>query len=263
MPLDDIRVPILNSKMPQKSTASTIGATNCGNMDSKNVPQNEKMEDCDMPNSQPEINSFVKEHIREIMPFLRKKCEEKGLKNEELMIATAIPHTTFYRMWKIGTPDEERGRDGRQYVPDPDNVCRLCLTIGVSLDEFQRVPTADSTVFLPALSEQSHEKVIDNMWGEVQKNREAAENLESEKTDLLDKNAELEETLRQAREELRQCHARIDQLTDALIERHDQMHEINRAHSERIDKLNNELLQQYERIFEMFEKRSNCHIETK
>lgn len=265
MPYHSNTVPLYDSKVPPEDEESTTEVPENEILYEKTAPKiSEKTEECDsMSNTQPEITPFIKEHIREIMPYLRRKAEEKGLKNEELMIATAIPHTTFYRMWKIGTADEEKERCGRPYVPDPDNVCRLCLAIGASLDEFQRAPSAESPVFLPALSEESHEKVIDNIWGEVQKNREAAESLESEKTDLLDRNAELAESLRLTREELRRSRERIDELTDKLISQHDQMHEINRIHSERIDKLNNELLQQYERIFNIFGKCSDFQGETK
>lgn len=238
MPLIDCKVPHQPPRVPPDGASSTAKVPDPAKNSGTVVPNAEKTEGINhMPMTQPEITPFIKNHIREIMPYLRKKAEEKGLKNDELMAATAIPHTTYYRMWKIGTPDEEKQKDGKPYLPDPDNVCRLCLAIGASLDEFQRVPSAETPVFLPALSGESAERVITNMWGEVQKNKEAAESLESEKSDLIDRNAELEHTIRELRAELKECRARIDQLTDALIERHDQMHSINREHCDQVSRL--------------------------
>lgn len=190
-----------------------------------------------MPNSLPEIHKYIREHIREIAPFLRKKSKEKGITNEELMIATKISHSTIYRIWKIGTPDEEIGKDGKPYMPDPASIGLLCLALGVTYNEFEHAPSTDSAVIIPGASAESQEKVMENIWAEVKKNKEAAEILESEKSDLIDRNAELEHTISELRAELKECRARIDQLTDALIERHDQMHSINREHCEQVSRL--------------------------
>lgn len=190
-----------------------------------------------MPNSLPEIHKYIREHIREIAPFLREKAREKGITNEELMIATNISHSTMYRIWKIGTPDEERGKDGKLYMPDPATIGVLCLAIGVAYNEFEKAPASDAAVIIPAASAESQEKVMDNIWGEVQKHREMVETLENKNAELKSKKDEISQELTDAREEIRRCYARIDRLTDILIEHHNQVNELNRAHNSRVDKL--------------------------
>lgn len=195
-----------------------------------------------MPNSLPEIHKYIREHIREIAPFLHEKAREKGITNEELMIATDISHSTLYRIWKIGTPDEERGKDGKPYMPDPATIGVLCLALGVSYNEFEKKPVPDAAVIIPAANAESQEKVMDNIWGEVQKNREMVETLESKNAELKNKKAEISQELTDTREELKRCYARIEQLTDILIDRHDQMHELNKLHNLRVDRLFEEML---------------------
>lgn len=194
-----------------------------------------------MPNSLPEIHKYIREHIREIAPFLHKKAKEKGITNEELMIATNVSHSTLYRIWKIGTPDEEKGKDGKMYMPDPGTIGVLCLALGVMYNEFEKAPAPDVAVIIPAANAESQEKVMDNIWGEVQKNREIAETLENKNAELKAKKAEISQELADAREELKRCYARIEQLTDILIDRHDQMHELNRQHNLRVDRLFEEM----------------------
>lgn len=190
-----------------------------------------------MPNSLPEIHKYIREHIREIAPFLREKAREKGITNEELMIATNISHSTMYRIWKIGTPDEERGKDGKLYMPDPATIGVLCLAIGVAYNEFEKAPASDAAVIIPAASAESQEKVMDNIWGEVQKHREMVETLENKNAELKSKKDEISQELTDAREEIRRCYARIERLTDILIEHHNQVNELNRTHNSRVDKL--------------------------
>jgi transcriptional regulator with XRE-family HTH domain len=188
-----------------------------------------------MPNSLPEIHKYIREHIREIAPFLRKKAKEKGITNEELMIATNISHSTIYRIWKIGTPDEEIGKDGKPYMPDPTTIGVLCLALGVAYNEFERAPAPDSAMIIPAASVESQEKVMENIWGEVQKNREIAEGLESDNAELKAKNTEISRQLQQTRDDLQKSRARIDQLTDELLT-------LQQKYSDRVDRLTDEIL---------------------
>ncbi len=207
-----------------------------------------------MPNTvTSDIDVFVRENIREIMQFLRSKCKEKGITHDELMTVTKIPHASFYRLWKMGLPEEQlTDEDKRPSKPNADHVCRLCIALGVSLAEFQHPPTDDSIMYLPALKENSHEEVMNGIWGEIASLRDAISGLEAERERLESDNRRLSDIAFSREEDIRTNIARINKLTDALIERHDQMHELNRLHNDRVDRLDTALRQRYDQLHELF-----------
>ncbi len=206
-----------------------------------------------MPNNYDELSAYIKQHIREIVPFLRAKSEEKDFTNEELMRITEIPKSTFYRIWKIGSPSEEMDPTSKKpYMPDPDTICRLCLAIGVSLTEHDSPPTNSSSINLPGLKENSHEAIMDNMWGEIAGLRSEISRLENDRDLILAENKKLMEVVFSREEDIRSNIERINMLTDALLERHDQMHELNRIHNERVDKLDQALRSRYDQIYQLF-----------
>lgn len=206
-----------------------------------------------MPNTNDELSAYIKQHIREIVPFLKAKSEEKDFTNEELMRITEIPKSTFYRIWKIGSPSEEIDPTTKKsYMPDPDTICRLCLAIGVSLTEHDHPPTEDSRVNLNGLKEYSHEKIMGNMWAEISGLRNEVARLEKDRDLLLEENKKLMETVFAREADIRANIARNNKLTDALLERHDQMHELNRSHNERVDRMEAALRKRYDQLYELF-----------
>ena len=244
MPEHENEVPLFAGKVPGKCHCSTKKIT----------------EETDIvPNTAvPDIDRFVREHIRGIMGFIREKCDEKNITGDELMNITKIAHTSFYRLWKFGKPDEDLAEEDREwmknYKPNADHVCRICLAVGVSLDEFQRAPTAESVINLPALSELSHEKIMNNMWEEISGLRDTISILERDNAQLTEKNEELTKKVFDRENDIRSNIERINKLTDALIDRHDQMHELNRAHNERVDRLDSALRDRYDQLYELFNK---------
>lgn len=184
------------------------------------------------------ITAYVKQHIREIVPFLRAKCSEKGYSNELVMKLTEIPRSTFYRIWKIGTPDEEVDPSSKKpYVPSPDTICRICTVVGVSLTEHANAPTDNSTVKLPGLKENSHEIIMDNMWKEISDLRETITKLEADRERLETENARLANIAFSREDDIRTNIARNNKLSDALIEAHERMHKITEDCNARVDKL--------------------------
>lgn len=224
MPNYEKTVPLLPGQIPEKFPESS----------KKHNEENDEV-----PNTAiPDIDKFVRENIRAIMTFIRDKCEDKKITGDELMNITKIAHTSFYRLWKFGKPEDELDEEDRDwmktYKPNADHVCRICLAIGISLDEFQRAPTAESVINLPALSELNHEKIMNNMWEEIAEQRNTIKILETDNEQLARKNEELTKMVFSREEDIRSNIMRINKLTDALIDRHDQMHELNRTHYEHL-----------------------------
>ncbi len=246
MPELDNAVPVLREKVPSEC---------------RNHPKSMEEETSEVPNTAiPDIDVFVREHIWEIMSFIRQKCEDKNVTAEELQIITKIAHTSFFRLWKFGKAEEELDEEElakmKVYKPNADHVCRLCLAIGISLDEFQRMPTGESTVKLPALREDSHEEIMDSFFEEFNRQKNIIETLtydNSRKSDrIVELDVELKRRIDEFNELQRSSTERIAVLTDALIERHDQMHQLNRDHGERIDRLDTALRMRYDQLYELF-----------
>ena len=182
-----------------------------------------------------DIDSLIKEKGAEILQFLQQKQDELDITNADLMERTKIPQTSFYRIWN---------GDGTKL--NADHLCRLCLILGVSIDAFQRDPSATSTVRLPGLREDSHAEIIQGLQEEITRQKETVQQLADELEAKNAKIAELKLTINEKVDELcslqQKYSDRVDRLTDSLIERHDQMHELNKAHNVRVDRLIEEIL---------------------
>lgn len=182
-----------------------------------------------------DIDSLIKEKGAEILQFLQQKQDELDITNADLMERTKIPQTSFYRIWN---------GDGTKL--NADHLCRLCLILGVSIDAFQRDPSATSTVRLPGLREDSHAEIIQGLQEEITRQKETAQQLTEELEAKNAKIAELKLIINEKVDELcslqQKYSDRVDRLTDSLIERHDQMHELNKAHNVRVDRLIDEIL---------------------
>lgn len=182
-----------------------------------------------------DIDTLVRDKGAEILLFLKQKQEEMDISNTALMELTKIPQTSFYRIWN---------GDGSKL--NSDHLCRLCLILGVSIDAFERDPSDDSTIRLPALREESHAAIIQGLMDEINKQKTTVAQLTEELEEKNAKIAELRQMLNDRISELcavqEQYASRVDKLTDALIERHDQMHELNKVHNARVDRLIEELL---------------------
>lgn len=182
-----------------------------------------------------DIDSLIREKGAEILEFLKQKQDELDISNADLMERTKIPQTSFYRIWN---------GDGTKM--NADHLCRLCLILGVSIDAFQRDPSATSTVRLPGLREDSHAEIIQGLQEEITRQKETVQQLTEELEAKNAKIGDLKQTLAERTDELlalqQKYSDRVDRLTDSLIERHDQMHELNKSHNARVDKLIEELL---------------------
>lgn len=177
-----------------------------------------------------DIESLIREKGSEILQFLQQKREEMDITNADLMERTKIPQTSFYRIWN---------GDGTKM--NADHLCRLCLILGVSIDAFQRDPSATSTVRLPGLREDSHAEIIQGLQEEITRQKETVQQLTEELEAKNAKITELKQIINEKVDELcstqQKYSDRVDKLTDALIERHDQMHSINREHCEQVSRL--------------------------
>lgn len=127
---------------------------------------------------------------------MQERQRELHLTDEQMAILTNTPKSTFHRRWHS---------DG-QNLPH-DFVARACLVLGLSIDEDQRTPTADTTVNLP-ITETSHEETM----------RIIAEKLngKNEQIEILNDRVEtLRGELEQKNQLLRQLHeARDERLSD-------------------------------------------------
>lgn len=182
-----------------------------------------------------DIDTLIREKGPEILQFLRQKQEEMNISNADLMERSRIPQTSFYRIWS-----------GDGHKMNADHLCRLCLILGVSIDAFQRDPSDSSTVRLPGLREDSHAEIVSGLMEEINRQKENVVKLTGELEEKNAKIAELKVIVAEKVNELcliqQKYVERFDRLTDALMERHDQMHELNIAHNIRVDKLIAEVL---------------------
>lgn len=189
-------------------------------------------------NNREALNAYIREHIREIVTLVRAKVDMIGCPHELVMYVTDISKSTFYRIWKIGTPEEEIDpKTGKSYMPSPDSVARLCLVLGISITEHDTPPTSDSTVNLPGLKGTSHEKVMENMWAEIESLRNTIKQLEADRERLESENKRLTDIVFSREDDIRTNIARNNKLTDALLEAYDRMHKMNQEHNDRLDKL--------------------------
>lgn len=193
----------------------------------ENIP-NERIPWDMMPKQ--EIAVLLNEKGPEILEFLQKKQADKRLSNADLMTLSQIPHTSFYRIW-----------NGNGTKMNPDHICRICFVLGVSMDEFQREKTDESTVRLPGLKEDSHEEIMDNILKEFHQQKDVIETLTNDNSRKSDRIVELDRELKRRIDEnnelQRKYTERIEHLTDVLVQRHNEMHEIHKQYADRLDKI--------------------------
>lgn len=234
-------VPLFAEKVPDKvpnqapdGTESGTAGTNSGTDSTRNSGDSAMLN----LNNREALNAYIREHIREIVTLVRAKASEKDCPHELLMYVTDISKSTFYRIWKIGTPEEEIDpKTGRSYMPSPDSIARLCLVLGISITEHDTPPSPESTVNLPGLKETSHEKIMDNMWSEIDSLRNTIKQLEADRERLESENKRLTDIVFSREDDIRTNIARNNKLTDALLEAYERMHKMTQEHNDRLDKL--------------------------
>lgn len=197
-----------------------------------------------MPTTILDVPSLIRESGPELLAYMKKRQKEKELSNADIIKYTGIPQTSFYRFWNS---------DGNHM--DHDNVARICLLLGISIDEFRRTPTDESKANLPIL-ENSHEDVMNNIHSEINKQKQTITELHEEIEGLEAEIQALEAEVKLKTDEIIALHTRyadrVDKLKDALLERHDQMHELNKQHNARVDLLNKELKSRYDQLYQFF-----------
>lgn len=180
-----------------------------------------------------QIDLFIRENITEIMRMIEAKCDELDITNDELMTAADVSRTSFYRLWKFIRP-ETMTEEEKRSKPSTDHVLRLCCALEITPKQFQYQSPSGGA---PSFTDEKRAQVSDQMWEIISTQRATIEQLEKERDRLQADNRRLTEIAFSREEDIRANIARNNKLTDALIERHDQMHELNRLHNERVDKL--------------------------
>lgn len=196
------------------------------------------------PTSTPsDILALIKNHGREILDALHKRKDERGISNADIINLTGVPQSSFYRFW-----------DGDGKNLNPDHISKICLLLGVSVDDFRRDPD-DTSIAKLGIPAPAHEEVMTNLHAEISKQRETIAELNALIEELKDKNTFLESTLKERSEKLISAHAdysiKIDKLTNNLLDLHSQMHNVYVTHNARIDHLNDELVKRHERMYEL------------
>lgn len=241
-----MQVPDQHKTVPLSSAKSAISSSESAISGSESAIFNGDSAMLDYENRE-KLNAYIRDHVREIVPFLRTKAAEKKLANEKIIDITEIPKSTFYRIWKIATPEEEVDpKTQKPYIPSPDSIARLCLLLGVSVTEHDTPPTEESTAQLPGLQENSHEKIMNNLLAELNRQKDIISTLTGDNSKKSDRIVVLDQELKRRIDENAELRAaysrRIDELTDALLDRHDQMLTLSREYNSRIDKLLDALL---------------------
>lgn len=180
-----------------------------------------------------QIDRFIRENITEIMRMIESKCDELDITNDELMTAADVSRTSFYRLWKFIRPDTMTEEEKRS-KPSTEHVLRLCCALEITPKQFQYQSPSGGA---PSFTDEKRAQVSDQMWEIISTQRTTIAQLEKERDQLQADNRRLTEIAFSREEDIRANIARNNKLTDALLERHDQMHEINRQHNERVDKL--------------------------
>lgn len=237
MPSCEIKVPLSNEKVPSEFQKSTKPSKESAKLNTDSAKPNGDSTMLNLENREV-LNAYIKENIAEIVALIREVITKNDYSHELVMYVTDISKSTFYRIWKIGTPEEEFDPNTKKrYMPTPDTIGRLCLVLGISLTEHDTPPTADSTVTLAGLTEYSHEKIMANMWSEIESLRNTITQLEADRERLETENARLANIAFSREDDIRANLARNNKLSDALLEAHERMHKITEDCNARVDKL--------------------------
>lgn len=206
-----------------------------------------------MSNITHEVSQIIREHGPRLLNYMKTKQKERGVNNAEIIKLAGVPQSSFYRLW-----------NGDGLKMDQDHVARICLFLGISIDEFMREPSENHTAKLGIL-EASHEDVMTNIHEEIGRLKHTIEELQK---DIAEKDSQiqsLKSSLDAKTEELITTHStyadRIDKLKDALIDRHSQMHEMNLIHNSRVDEMNKELKRRYDHLHAFFCRITEEHPE--
>lgn len=238
MPDNFKKVPDFRTSVPDQSQNSSASGSDSGESGTKNREESYMLGTNTKEREQ--IDLFIREHITEIMCMIEKKCDELDITNDELMTAADVSRTSFYRLWKFIRP-ESMSEEEKRHRPSTEHVLRLCCALEITPKQFQyRSPSGDE----PSFTDEKRAQVSDHMWEIISSQRAAIARLEEERDQLQADNRRLTEIAFSREEDIRANIARNNKLTDALLERHDQMHELSHQHNERVDRLLAALLKQ-------------------
>lgn len=224
-------VPDFRTLVPEQSQNSSISGPDSGKSGTKHSEESYMLGTNAKEREQ--IDLFIRENITEIMRMIEAKCDELDITNDELMTAADVSRTSFYRLWKFIRP-ETMTEDEKRSKPSTEHVLRLCCALEITPKQFQYQSASGSE---PSFTDEKRAQVSDQMWEIISTQRTTIAQLEKERDRLQEDNRRLTEIAFSREEDIRANIARNNKLTDALIERHDQMHELNRLHNERVDKL--------------------------
>lgn len=236
MPDDCKKVPDSRTFVPEQSQNHAGCGTDSGEFGTK--PKEESYMLGTNKKEQEQIDLFVRENITEIMRMIEKKCDELDITNDELMTAADVSRTSFYRIWKFIRPESMTDEEKRS-KPNTEHVLRLCCALELTPKQFQYESPSGSS---PTYTDDRRAQVSDQMWAIISSQRATIEQLQTDLDQLQADNRRLTEIAFSREDDIRANIARNNKLTDALLERHDQLFELNRQHNERIDKLIDALL---------------------
>lgn len=231
MPYSHNKVPVSRTSVPENVPDSPISGSDSGDFGTKHREESYMLSTNAKEREQ--IDRFVRENVTDILRMIEAKCDELDITNDELMTAADVSRTSFYRLWKFIHP-ETMTDDEKRSKPSTEHVLRLCCALELTPKQFQyQSPTGGA----PSFSDEKRAQITDQMWEIISNQRTTIEQLEKERNQLQEDNRRLTEIAFSREEDIRAHILRNNQLTDALIERHDQMHELNRLHNERVDRL--------------------------
>jgi methyl-accepting chemotaxis protein len=196
-----------------------------------------------MNNNRPDLSLIIREHGPKLLNHMKHKQKERGVNNADVINLAGVPLSSFDRLWN---------GDGIKMVPD--HVARICLFLGISIDDFLHDTTNETKAKLE-ITEVAHEDVMTNIHEEIGRLKHTIEKMQAE---LNEKNAKIDSMksiIREKTNEIISLHAqhseRMDRLTTALLDRHEQMHQMNHVHGQRIDAMNRELKDRYDHLYKM------------
>lgn len=164
---------------------------------------------------------------RGLLDKMRRRLAEVGMAKETLRQLTGIPKTTFYRLWNNAEAEVHM---------DIDIALRICLALGLSIDEHLRKPDEVPEIS-PPLSEAVHEEVIQN----------AAEVLGERKQVIEEQAGEIEKLSSQLTEKQQIENEHLRQ----ILEMHSEIRVLHENYSRRIEELQRELSRRCDQICEL------------
>lgn len=164
---------------------------------------------------------------RGLLDKMHERLAELGMAKETLRQLTGIPKTTFYRLWNNAETEVHM---------DIDIALRVCLALGLSIDEHLRKP-AEVPEISPPLSEAVHEEVVQNAATVLDERKQVIEEQAGEIEQLA---SQLEEKRQIENEHLRQ-----------ILEMHSEIRDLHENYNRRIAELQRELSRRCDQICEL------------